>query len=195
MADAFDAAFDKILKQSMSILSNSCKDAMQKGRREIIKEAKRQLEQYYANYTPTVYKRTYKLKNAIVPIFSTKVKGGSTIFEIGVRYDANKLKGFYRSNSWYHQSGTTWFGRDDPYFDWDSQNNGIPEPAWILNNFLEGKHGWVDQDTFGPQRYGHMDAEAPYNLMEEFFDKKLPNMLNKYISESLTTRLMKELNK
>lgn len=200
MAKDIDSAFDAILGKCMSITKRAVRSAAKKAHKDIIKESYRQLAKYYASYKPKKYKRTKRLHKAIIPIFKDNSTQKEILFEIGVEYDANKLKGFYYSNSWYHQSGTEWIGRNDPYFDWDSSNNGIPEPEWIMDNFLKGRHIWGDPDTFGPSTsgkhsWGQIDAESPGNLMEEFFDTTLPEYINSYISKAMTDRLIKELNK
>ena len=200
MAANFDNAFEKILNNSLSIMTKACRRAAKKAHEDIIKESKRQLKQYYASYKPKRYNRTGKLRRAITPIYRDSSTKEKAFFEIGVKYDANKLVGFYHSGSWYHQSGTEWFSRSDSYFDWDSSNNGTPSPEWILNNYLEGKHIWGSPDTYGPQTtgthsWGHIDEEAPGTLMQDFFEITLPGIINKYISQDLTRKLIKELSK
>ena len=184
MAKNIDDIFESIIQDSQSIVTAAFENAAKKAQADIIKESYRQLAKYYANYKPKMYKRTKRLHKAITPVFLNKSNNNEILFEVGVEYDSNKLKGFYRSNSWYHKSGTEWFGREDPYFDFDSQNNGIPEPWWIMNNFLEGIHPW-----------GQVDSESASSLMEEFFDTTLRDHVNMYVSEAITNNLIRELKK
>ena len=98
--------------------------------------------------------------------------GSNLSIEVGVEYDSSKLKGAYHSNSRWHQSGDTWRSvTDRSKF---SSDNGIPEPEWIMNNFLDGVHPWAQTDT-----------ESTDSLMKKFFDSELPNRINQYVQDEL----------
>ena len=176
-----DAAFASIISDSQAIAAETIKNAAKKIQSDIIKEADDYLQRYYSNYTPKRYKRTYQLKQAIKPIIEDRSGAGMASIEVGVEYNSGALKGYY-SNSWYHQTGTHWIGRGSGDFDFDSQNNGIVEPEWILGNFLDGEHG-------GAQK----DAESTDSLMRRFFDSQLPDRIEKYINEELFAAIMRRL--
>lgn len=176
-----DAAFAAIIKDCRAVAVEAVKNAAKKTQNDILKEANDYLQRYYNNYRPKRYKRTYKLKNAIKPIIEDHSTNNTTSIEVGVEYNSGSLKGYY-SNSWYHQTGTHWIERDSGDFDFDSRNNGIPEPEWILNNFLEGVHPWAQTDD-----------ESTNSLMEEFFDVQLAGRIEKYIQEELFTAIARRL--
>ena len=176
-----DAAFAAIIKDCQAIAVEAVKNAAKKTQKDILKEADNYLQRYYGNYTPKRYKRTHQLKNAIKPVLEDHSTGNGTSIEVGVEYNSGALKGYY-SNSWYHKTGTHWIGRDSGDFDFDSQNNGIPEPEWILNNFLEGIHPWAQTDS-----------ESTNSLMEEFFDVQLANRIEKYVQEELFAAIARRL--
>ena len=177
----FDTAFAAIVKDCQAIAVEAVKNAASKTQKDILKEANDYLQRYYRNYTPTRYKRTYRLKNAIKPVFEEKSGSSNISIEVGVEYNSGALKGYY-SNSWYHQSGTHWISRDSGDFDFDSQNNGIPEPEWIMNNFLEGIHPWAQDD-----------GESTNSLMQEFFDVQLASRIEKYVQEELLAAIARRL--
>jgi hypothetical protein len=176
-----DAAFAAIIKDCQAIAVEAVKNAASKTQKDILQEADNYLQQYYRNYTPKKYKRTRQLKNAIKPVFEDKSGPNGISIEVGVEYNSGALKGYY-SNSWYHQSGTHWISRDSGDFDFDSQNNGIPEPEWIMNNFLEGVHPWAQED-----------GESTNSLMKEFFDVQLSGRIEKYVQEELFAAIARRL--
>ena len=177
-----DDAFAAIIKDCQAVAVEAVKNAAKKAQNDILKEADNYLQRYYTNYPkPKRYKRTYQLKNAIKPIFEDRSGPNGISVEVGVEYDSGALKGYY-SNSWYHQSGTHWISRDSGDFDFDSQNNGIPEPEWIMNNFLEGIHPWAQED-----------AESTNSLMQDFFDVQLAGRIEKYVQEELFDAITRRL--
>lgn len=177
-----DAAFTSIIKDCQAIAIEAVGNAAKQVHVDIINEAESYLQKYYDNYKPKRYKRTKYLKNAITPIFEQSIGKKSASFEIGVEYDSSKLVGHYRSNSRYHQSGDTWISRTGSGFDFGSQNNGIPQPDWILTNFLEGEHGGY-----------HKDSESTNSLMEEFFDVQLPKRIEQYVQNELFAAITSRL--
>lgn len=171
---SIDDVLDAIVKDYRNVAIEAVKNAAKKVQQDVVRESYRYMAKYYANYKPTMYERTKRLHKAITPVFRDNSKGDNISIEVGVAYDANKLTGFYHSNSWYHKTGTYWISRHHGYFDYDSQNNGIPEPDWILDNFLKGEHGGAQQDE-----------ESTNTLMEDFFNNTLPNYINKYVQDGL----------
>jgi hypothetical protein len=169
---SIDNAFAAIIKDCQTIAVEAVKDAAKKTQNDVIKEANSCLQKYYSNYTPEMYKRTYRLKRAIIPYWADKTNKNGVSIEVGVQYKSSALKGAYRSNSAWHQSGNTWKSVIKPV-DFSS-NNGIPEPDWILENFLDGEHGGAQQDS-----------ESTNSLMREFFETKLPNHIEQYINNAL----------
>ena len=190
MKNNVDEILDEILGDYEKIAKRAVRSAARRGQQDIIKEAKKYLKEYY-RYKPKMYKRTRSLKHAIVPIFEDKSTNDRILIEFGIKYDASMLEGRYKSNSRYHQSGDKWISRNDPSFNWSKDekgvpigNNGLPEPEWILDNFLRGEHG-------GAQR----DFNATYTLMPRFMDNELPERIEGYIKDSLFESVVNQLSK
>jgi hypothetical protein len=177
-----NAAFASIINDCQAIAIEAVGNAAKQVQTDIVNEAKSYLQKYYSNYTPKRYKRTGYLKNAITPVFESSVGKKSASFEIGVEYDSSKLANHYKSNSWYHQSGGDWISSIGGGFDFDSQSNGIPQPDWILTNFLEGEHGGY-----------HKDSESTNSLMEEFFEVQLPKRIEQYVQNELFAAITSRL--
>ena len=177
---SIDAVFDGIIKDCQAIAAEAVKNAAKKVQDDVLKEAENYLQKYYSNYSPKRYKRTYSLQKAITPILEDKSNGKAISIEVGVEYDSSKLKGIYHSNSRWHQSGDVWRSVTD--YSKFSSNNGIPEPGWILNNFLEGIHPWAQTD-----------AESTDSLMKEFFDTQLSNRIQQYVQDGLFNAITSRL--
>lgn len=176
-----DAAFDAIIKDCQTVAVEAVKNAAKKAQADIVKEAENYLQKYYNNYpNPKMYKRTYRLKRTIIPYWADKTGKNGISIEVGVQYKSSALKGAYRSNSPWHQAGDTWRSVTD--YSKFSSDNGIPEPDWILNNFLEGVHPWAQTD-----------GESTNSLMKEFFETELPNHIEQYVSESLFAAITSRL--
>lgn len=181
MAQSIDDAFAAIIKDCQAVAVEAVKNAAKKTQNDIVKEADSYLQKYYSNYpNPKMYNRTYRLKRAIAPYWADRTGKNGVSIEVGVQYKSSALKGAYRSNSAWHQSGDVWKSvtEGSPF----SSDNGIPEPDWILGNFLEGVHPWAQTDS-----------EFTNTLMEEFFDTKLPGRIEQYVSEALFAAITSRL--
>lgn len=185
---SIDKAFAAILKDCQIIAVEAVKSAAKKTQTDIVKEANNYLQKYYDSYRPKQYERTYALRRAIMPYWADRTGKNGIAIEVGVQYDSGALKGAYRSNSWYHKSGDKWIDRMRGDFNFNSPNNGIPEPDWILNNFLEGIHKWGDEEGEYQQ-----DSESTNSLMREFFDSQLPNRINQYVQNELFNAIANRL--
>lgn len=182
-----EAAFNSLVEDWQDLATKAVKNAAKKVQEDIMKEAETYLQQYYSNYSPKIYKRSYNLKNAIKPFFADGSSSSGISIEVGVEYDSGPLTGVYKSNSWYHQSGGAWVsvgGGVNSYgkLTYAGQNNGIPEGDWILDNFLKGYHPWSQQD-----------GDSTETLMEQFFDTELPSRIEQYVSEATTGAIMDAL--
>ena len=202
MAKDLSDAFKQIEKQSKQMAIDAMREVANKAHKMAIQTAKNCLAQYYSNYKPKRYKRTKQLKKAIRHKMPKETnKGDVYTISFSIIYDANKLKGLYRSNSWYHQSGDKWIPvmatwapdhivkgmshdmRQGIRDDW-GQNNGIPEPEWILNNYLQGIHPW-----------GKTDKESTDSVMTKFFqdlhDEKAGDMIYAEMQDAIVGFLRK----
>lgn len=177
---SIDEAFAAILTDCRSIAVEAVRNAAKKTQADIVKEAESYLQKYYNNYTPKYYKRKHNLQKAIKPVFEDKSSGDNISIEVGVEYNSSALNGLYKSNSRWHQSGDAW----KPVTNYSnfSADNGIPEPDWILENFLEGIHPWAQDDS-----------ESTNTLMREFFNTKLPDRIEQYIQNELFNAITSRL--
>lgn len=117
------------------------KAAVQQAAKEVQKDVKKKVfdqavSDYYADYSPTKYKRTESLYRA----FRVTESNDGKSFEIDGKWDFNWLPQ-HESGSKFHKSGEEdWLSRYNKDFDWDSDDNGMPQKGWIFQNFMEGVH-------------------------------------------------------
>lgn len=191
MANSKDinAIFEDIINNAQSVAVAAIKNASKQVQKDVCEQAEKNLKTYYQSYSPTMYRRTNTLRRAILPYYADRSNSKNICIEVGVQYKSGALVGAYKSNSWYHKSGGNWIGRDSGNFNFNSQSNGIPQPDWILNNFLEGVHP-VTKTTKtrdGKTRYVYspVETESQYTLMKNFFDTVLVRKIDSYVSAAI----------
>ena len=182
MVNNLSDVFKQLEKQSKQMAIEAIREVAEKSRVMAVKTAKNCLAQYYKNYKPKRYQRTGNLKKAIQASSKPKEVQSGNKYSISfyVQYNSDKLKGLYKSNSWYHQSGDVW---KPVMHTWDpdyikhgvrdtsiGQNNGVPEAGWILTNYLQGAHPWAQTDK-----------ESTHTVMTRFFEQELPSQVGDMI--------------
>lgn len=195
MGKTIESIVDEVLKEYGNIVLEATKEAAHKGQKDVMKKAKRYLKEYYNAYPPEMYQRKYALQRAITPYWGDSTTSNMASITIGVKYNAGALKGAYRSNSKWHQSGDVWKSVpanlkinmtrgvqfDDNQRDFFG-NFGTPEPNWILDNYLRGEHGGYYND-------GRGTAEK----MDKFFDGELQYRIAKYMEKALFGAAIKRM--
>ena len=173
-ATNIDEIFKKIQEDFVELSKNAAKSAANKAQNDIREKADKFIDEYYESYRPHIYKRKHALYKLVQNYYKeVETTKGMTI-EFGVKYDASKIKGIHHSGSWWHQSGDKWISKDSSRFKWDGQDNGIPEPEWITDQFLSGVHPWAQTDS-----------KSPDEKMQDFFDKELEGLISTYMNKAL----------
>nr|DAL08559.1 MAG TPA_asm: hypothetical protein [Caudoviricetes sp.] len=185
----FGEIYGAVMKNAKRAAVAATKNAAKKIAKDMEKEALNNLNKYYDSYDPDVYDRTYNLRNAIKPYYSDNSNGSSVSIEIGIIYDASYLNA-YSSNSWFHQGGGSWVSRNDSTFNWQGQGNGIPDPEWVLNNFLNGIH---PRTTTGYAYAPVQDSKSQIQMMNEFIDNEVPKKIDAYMSAALLKDFTKRM--
>lgn len=178
-----DAFFSQIEKDFIKLSKEAAQKAAKRAQEDIKQKADKFIDEYYASYTPKIYKRRRDkaLRRLVERVYEESESSNGITIEFGIRYDPAKIEGVHKSSSWYHQSGTEWIPRLSPSFNFNSQNHGIPNAEWITNKFLEGIHpsGLIGDDG------GYKDSKSPDQKMQEFFDSELNNKVGSYMQEAL----------
>lgn len=194
MAKDINAIFEDIINDAASVAVAAVKNASNQVQKDVCEQAEKNLKKYYSSYSPSMYQRTNKLRRAILPYYADRSSAKNIRIEVGVQYNAGALAGAYKSNSWYHQGGGNWVSRNNGNFNFNSSSNGIPQPDWILSNFLEGVHprtkyiGWIDEDSGRERRdyvYDPVETESQYDLMKNYFDTVLMDKIDGYVASAI----------
>ena len=193
MAKDLNKLFNEISKNSKALAMNAMNAAAQKAYDMSVQKAESCLQQYYSNYSPRYYKRTGTLKKAIKLHAPKQVSSGkSHEIRFSIEYDSSMIEGLYASNSWYHQSGDTW--RSVEQYNTFSQDNGIPDAGWILENYLYGIHPrYVGTPQTGISNNSVQDRTNTMSEMTRFFQAELPRVINGIIVSSMKDEIVNVL--
>lgn len=131
---------DKIMSQLLGQVDDARKKALKEAVKIVKKDIKekvsdRAVMDYYMDYTPTIYKRSYSLFN----VFKSYARQDGRTIHAWIEYDSDRM-GQHYSNSPRHKSGGTWISRWYENFDPEGDGNGIPDSGWIFDRFWEGTH-------------------------------------------------------
>lgn len=202
MAKDFNKIFDDILNDTTSVAIAAIKNAGKQVQKDVCDQAEKNLQAYYKSYSPKRYKRTNRLRRAILPYYADKSNSKNICIEVGVQYKSSALTGAYKSNSWYHQGGDNWVSRIGGGLNYNSSNNGIPQPEWILNNFWEGIHP-VTKVTKGldgelqyvyDYAYSPVKTESQFSLMEKFYNTVLKDKIGDYVNSAIENAILSKFN-
>jgi hypothetical protein len=203
MAKDFNQIFDDILNDTKSVAVAAIKNASKQVQKDVCEQAEKNLKAYYQSYSPKRYERTNRLRRAILPYYADRSNANNICIEIGVQYKSSALTGAYKSNSFYHQGGDNWVSRTSGGFNFNSSNNGIPQPEWILNNFWEGIHpttkfvGWIDEESGCERReyvYSPVQTESQFSLMEKFYNTVLKDKIGDYVNSAIENAILSKFN-
>lgn len=196
---------NKVLKQvyndyekSVEIATQAAENAMQKAYKLAIEKAKSCMEQYYVNYQPTSYRRiggkNHLWKAVKVRNPKHEISNGMHTMSFSILYMPSFLNGDYTSNSWYHQSGSTW--KSVAQYQSFTQDNGVPESKWILENYLYGIHPrYMGTPETGITNASVQDSETTMSVMTEFFQKELPSIVRDMVYSEIQDSIIKFLQK
>ncbi len=202
MAKDFNKIFDDILNDTKSVAVAAIKNASKQVQKDVCEQAEKNLKAYYRSYTPRIYKRTNRLRRAILPYYADRSNSKNICIEVGVQYKSSALTGAYKSNSFYHKNGDDWVSRDSNNFNFNSSGNGIPQPEWILNNFWEGIHPVTKvvklmdgdvRDAYG-YIYTPVQTESQFSMMEKFYNNVLKDKINDYVSSAIENVILSKFN-
>lgn len=148
-AISIDEAINKIVSNYSVNIKGAMEYASDKAVEDIYQYAFNCLDMYYANYEPNIYDRTDSLGDAILPYAAPIKQTKNQISSIvGVQYDPTPLEGVYSGSKSY------------------TPTDGM----WVLENYLKGVHpatnGGRTPET--AVYYKIVDAQSPYNLMDEY---------------------------
>lgn len=113
-----DKAIEEVYKDYKKSIMKAAKEATMKARDDIKIKAFSLLLDYYNEYDPTSYERTYTLYECFVPYGKIAVKDDVISCDMGIIYDVSRLAGQYYGSEIYTPT----------------------DPEWIIDNYLQGIH-------------------------------------------------------
>lgn len=181
-ATDIDKVFTQIEKDFVLLSKSAARGAATKAQKDIAVKADKFIGEYYASYDPKWYHRKYHLYKLVQKYYRETNTSKGIVIEFGIEYSSSKIRGLHQSYSWRHKSGNKWVSQymDKDSFHFDKGDNGIPEPEWITDNFLEGIHPSGNKDEIGQK-----DNKSPDQKMQTFFNKELDGLVMKYMHKNL----------
>lgn len=191
MGKLVDDVMFQVLGQVDEIRKKALKEAVPVVKKDMkSKVCDRAVMEYYMEYSPTRYHRTFSL----FKLFKTYARQDGKTLSAWIEYDNNRLPQ-YRSNSLLHQSGNDWIPRSSNNFNSESGGNGIPDKDWIFDNFWEGIHPryYIDRNlsvligepTVVDESYQFTSTESRL--------KKYANSYEETMKEIILNKMMEQL--
>lgn len=172
-----DEAIEEVFKDYKKTIKVAAQEATERAKDDLYANSVSCLVQYYNDYSPTSYNRTYSLIDSFVP-YADPVKETSYGFvcTAGVMFDERRIEG-------------TYYGSD------------IYSPAdgdWIIANFLNGIHPRTDgsQDVGGGnyEYEKYQGSFVPSEEMQKFIDRYY-KMFDKNFRRALSTQILRVTRK
>lgn len=122
-----DQAIEEVFKDYKNATKKAAQEATEKAKNDLYSNAVSCLVEYYNDYNPTSYDRTYSLIDSFVPYAKEvqEVEDGY-ICTAGVVFDSSKIQGLYHGSKTY----------------------GETDADWIIDNFLAGIHPRTNGASF-----------------------------------------------
>jgi hypothetical protein len=157
------AGFDFVSEAELiAIVTRAMSNVAKRVQKDLLAQARKNIKEYYAQYNPDVYDRTFNLGNNVkhLPILINSSGGNSISFKVGFQYDGSGIGGY---------------------------PDGRAEPSWVFNNFLKGVHPKTTKGyEYVPETYMSQNE-----MMDNFVNSKLQNKIDSYIQSELMAALSK----
>ena len=163
------AAIEELKKNYKQVLEEAVQYATEEAQKDVHTRALTCLEEYYASYDPSSYRRRDEandLRNAFLPYKKIESNATHIISTVGIVYNTSLLAGYV--------VGSNNYGNRDV----DVTKEILPIEEWIMNNYLDGIHPTTDGSSIiGEAIYTEIiDKESPTQKMDNY----LENYANKF---------------
>lgn len=154
MANNIDSIFNDFEQNAKFAAQRAVANVAKKVQKDLLRQARKNILKYYAQYDPDYYKRTYNLQNGVVHYgFINNLSGGNTItYEVGFEYDNPGMSEY---------------------------DTGTFSAATVFENFLAGEHPPV---ASGKSQNELMEEYVDQNLegkIESYMQSELIAALSK----------------
>lgn len=160
MANKFELMSEGELR---SLVTGAAERAAKKIQKDLLAQARKNVQAYYDQYDPDVYVRTFNLRDHVnhIPILQNNSSGNSISFTVGFEYDGSQMR--------------------------DYPDGG--DSAWVFENFLEGVH----PRTSKGREYFPIKDISQNQLMDEWVDANINNKISKYMQTEIISAFSKLL--
>jgi hypothetical protein len=171
-----DQAIDELMKNYTNALQQAVEYATSKASDDIYKYSMSCLNDYYENYDPLRYHRSYSLWHGVLPYSEIRNNGKEIISRVGVEYNPFVLAAYVEGNPAY--SGSSHY---DPVDTW-----------YVLENYLEGIHPATDgSGNENAIYYENIDPESPTDKMEKYLNNYVSTTFNDNVLVSFAKQITK----
>ena len=163
-----DEAIEEIFKDYKKVIKDAAQEATEKAKDDLYANAVSCLVAYYDDYDPTSYNRTYSLIKSFVP-YAKDVQEDVDGFlcVAGVEFDPSKLEDVYYGSAKYSPA----------------------DPEWILDNFLQGKHGEV-HSKYTISNGSFIPADEMQNYVNNYY-----NTFDYYFRRSISKQILRTIRR
>jgi hypothetical protein len=149
------AAMQELKKHYKTVLKEAVQYATEEAQKDVYTKALTCLEEYYANYDPSSYKRSESLQYAFVPYMNIQHNSDYITSTVGVEYNADMLAAY---------AGTSYSA---------SKKYGIADANWVIDNYLDGIHPITDGSSIaGEAVYMEiLDPVSPTEKMDTYLEQ------------------------
>lgn len=159
-----DEAIDDIMKDYKNVVEKAVLDAAQEAKKDIYNYSMSCIEEYYAGYQPTWYKRSDSLRYSVLPYRKGYKRNDKIRIRVGVEYNPFALEAYTRGN---------------PAYDGSSHYTPV-DPWYVINNYLEGIHpktnGARNEDDV--VYWEHKVLPSPTEKMETYLQNYVKTTFN-----------------
>lgn len=172
-----DEAIDEVFKNYKKAFKVAAQEASEAARDDLYANAVSCLVQYYEDYDPTSYNRTYSLMESFVPYVNpVREQGDSLLCSAGVEFDPTRIANTYDGSEIYSPT----------------------DSDWIIANFLAGIHPRTNGSSIvGGGNYEHEKYYGDFVPSEEMqkyiarYDYTFDRNFRRSVSKQIL-RLMKK---
>lgn len=174
----FTNAIKELKKNYKQVLMEAVQHATEEAQKDVYNKALTCLEEYYASYDPTSYRRSESLEYAFLPYKHITQNSSYIISTVGVEYNADLLAAY---------AGSSYDA---------SKKHGRADANWVIDNYLDGIHPITDGSIIAGQAV-YMKIKDPVSPTEkmdiylEQYAQTFRDNMNAYLAAYLVAYLMK----
>jgi len=161
MANKFELMSEGELR---SLVTGAAERAAKKIQKDLLAQARKNVQAYYDQYSPDIYERTFNLRDHVnhIPILQNNSSGNNISFTVGFEWDGSQMQEYkYGGNL-----------------------------EVVFSNFLEGIHPKAISRKKREYTYS-AETDPQLAMMNKFADEKVNNKIHEYMQTELISAFSK----